>query len=131
MKILVVEDKKVVQEKLQAVLTSQGHSVDIAINGLDALAKVQKADYQLYIIDHLMPLMNGIQLTKNLKNNPVYTDIPVIFMTTQGTHTLKTFPEFEFFHAVIDKPIDEQHFIEMLAEFSPASSEYQTLQLNA
>jgi len=32
---------------------------------------------------------------------------------------------------VIDKPIDEQHFIEMLAEFSPASSEYQTLQLNA
>lgn len=131
MNILVVEDKKVVQEKLAGLLTSQGHSVDIAINGLDALEKVQKADYQLFVIDHLMPLMNGIQLTKNLKNNPSLVNAPVIFMTTQGAHTLKNLPEFEFFHSVIDKPIDEALFNNMIAEFTPSITEYETLPLNA
>jgi len=130
MKILVVDDNKAVQEKLAAFLTSKGHSVDLANNGLDALGKVQQADYQLFVIDHLMPLMNGVQLTKNFKNNDKYADVPVIFMTTQGTQTLKSLLEYSLFDRVIDKPIDEQDFSNAIEELNVTELDCSTLQVN-
>jgi len=130
MKILVVDDNKAVQEKIAALLISQGHSVDLAINGLDALGKAQQADYQLFVIDHLMPLMNGMQLTKNLKNNEQFSDVPVVFMTTQGTQTLKNLVEYSLFDKVIDKPINEQTFLTALKELTVTELDCPTLQVN-
>lgn len=130
MKILVVDDNKAVQEKIAALLISQGHSVDLATNGLDALGKAKQADYKLFVIDHLMPLMNGVKLTKNLKKSALFSDVPVIFMTTQGTQTLKKLVEFSLFDKVIDKPINEQNFLTVLAEFTVTELDCPTLQVN-
>jgi CheY-like chemotaxis protein len=131
MRILVVDDNKAVQEKIAELLISQGHSVDLAINGLDALGKAQHADYQLFVIDHLMPLMNGVQLTKNLKNNCDFSSTPVIFMTTQGTHTLRNLVEFSLFDKVIDKPINTDDFLTTLNELTVSEVDCSTLQVNA
>jgi CheY-like chemotaxis protein len=131
MNILVVDDNKTVQEKLATLIISQGHNVDLAINGLDALGKAQQGNYQLFVIDHLMPLMNGVQLTKNLKSNQQFSSVPVFFMTTQGSHTLKELAEFSLFDRVIDKPIDEEHFLTILTEFSGAHFESEALQANS
>ena len=131
MNILVVDDNKAVQEKLAALIISQGHNVDLAINGLDALGKAQQGNYQLFVIDHLMPLMNGVQLTKNLKANQLSSQVPVIFMTTQGIQTLKNLVEFSLFDKVIDKPINEACFLTILSEFSSAAFADETLQVIA
>jgi len=131
MNILVVDDNKTVQEKLAALIVSQGHNVDLAINGLDALGKAQQGNYHLFVIDHLMPLMNGVQLTKNLKSNQLFSSVPVFFMTTQGSHTLKELAEFSLFDKVIDKPIDEDNFLTILSEFSGTQFESQTLIVNS
>lgn len=131
MNILVVDDKKTVQDLLSELLISQGHSVDKAINGLDALGKAQQGNYQLFIIDHLMPLMNGLQLTKNLKNIPELADRKIIFMTTQGSHTLKALPEFPLFDSVIDKPINKELLLNLITEFSDSSFESDGLQVNS
>jgi two-component system chemotaxis response regulator CheY len=131
MNILVVDDNKAVQEKLAALIISQGHNVDLAINGLDALGKAQQGNYQLFVIDHLMPLMNGVQLTKNLKANQLSSQIPVIFMTTQGIDTLKKLVEFSLFDKVIDKPINKEYFLTILSEFTAADFEVETLQVIA
>lgn len=131
MNILVVDDKKTVQDLLTELLISQGHNVDKAINGLDALGKAQQGNYQLFIIDHLMPLMNGLQLTKNLKNIPELADTKIIFMTTQGSHTLKALPEFSLFDRVIDKPINKELLLSFITEFSDSSFESEGLQVNS
>ncbi len=131
MNILVVDDKKAVQDKLATLLTAQGHNVDLAINGLDALAKIQHGSYQLFVIDHLMPLMNGVQLTKNIKANPELVHLPVIFMTTQGTNSLKSLAEYSLFDKVIDKPIDEVSFFSAITEFSADKFESSSLHANA
>ncbi len=131
MNILVVDDNKTVQEKLASLIISQGHNVDLAINGLDALGKAQQGNYQLFVIDHLMPLMNGVQLTKNLKANQLSSSVPVFFMTTQGTHSLKELAEFNLFDKVIDKPIDEEQFLTILSEFSDIHFESAALQVNS
>ncbi|PKI17084.1 response regulator [Colwellia sp. 12G3] len=131
MNILVVDDNKAVQEKLAALIISQGHNVDLAINGLDALGKAQQGNYQLFVIDHLMPLMNGVQLTKNLKASQLSAQVPVIFMTTQGIHTLKKLVEFSLFDQVIDKPINEERFLSILSAIAGTDFESETLQVNA
>ncbi len=131
MKILVVDDNKTVQEKIVALLVSQGHSVYSANNGLDALGKAQGADYELFVIDHLMPLMNGVQLTKNFKSSALLSHVPVIFMTTQGVHTLKNLVEFNLFDKVIDKPINEEQFLITLEDFTGSSLDYESQQVNA
>jgi len=131
MNILVVDDKKTVQDMLTEILISQGHTVDNAINGLDALGKAQQGNYQLYVIDHLMPLMNGLQLTKNLKKIPELADIKIIFMTTQGGDTLKVLPEYALFNSVIDKPIDKEKFLSLITEYTVPAFECQTLRINS
>ncbi|KGJ96315.1 response regulator [Colwellia psychrerythraea] len=131
MNILVVDDKKTVQDMLTDLLISNGHTVDKAINGLDALSKAQQGNYQLFIIDHLMPLMNGLQLTKNLKNNPELANTKIIFMTTQGSQTLKTLAEFPLFDSVIDKPIDKTQLLNLITQFTDEKFDCESLQVNS
>ena len=117
MNVLVVDDNIAVLEKLISIITAQGHCVDSAVNGLDALGKTQSTLYDLYIIDHLMPLMNGIKLVKNLKTNPITVDIPIIFMTTQGMAAVKNTVEFPLFNTVIEKPIKDEELLNALTHF--------------
>jgi CheY-like chemotaxis protein len=126
MNVLVVDDNKVVQEKLVSCILSRGHCVDSAVNGLDALGKIQATHYDLYLIDHLMPLMNGIKLVKNLKANPITSDIPIIFMTTQGVSALKNIVEFTLFNTVIEKPINNDELLTILTDFE--NNNFQSLE---
>ena len=111
MNILVVDDKKSVRDCISEFLTSLGHTVSMAVNGLDGFEKAQQAPFQLYIIDHLMPLMNGVTLSKNLKQTPSCAGIPILFMTTQGKASVENSSEITLFDRIINKPLDEAEFI--------------------
>ncbi len=110
MNILVVEDKKNVRDYVSNFLTSLGHTVRTAANGLDGFEKAQQASFSLYIIDHLMPLMNGVTLAKNLKKTLFCANTPILFMTTQNITSIKSLPEFHLFDGVISKPLNEVEF---------------------
>ena len=114
MKILVVDDKKSVREYASNLLTQSGYTVTTAVNGLDGFEKAQKEEFNLYIVDHLMPLMNGVTLTKNLKQSPSCTEIPILFMTTQSTDSVESLPEYKFFNDIITKPLNEDKFISII-----------------
>ena len=111
MNILVVDDKKSVRDFVSQLLTSLGYKVTTAENGLDGFEKAQKNSFQLYIIDHLMPLMNGITLSKNLTQTPLCANSPILFMTTQGKKAIEHLPEFSLLNSVINKPLNETEFL--------------------
>lgn len=111
MNILVVDDKRSVRDFIDKILTALGHTVSTAVNGLDAFEKAQQAPFHLYIIDHLMPLMNGVTLSKNLKHTSLCAEVPILFMTTQETKGIEKLPEFNLFDSVIKKPLIEAEFI--------------------
>lgn len=111
MNILVVDDNKSVRENISKLLTSVGYTITTAVNGLDGFEKAQKESFHLYIIDHLMPLMNGANLTKNLKQTPFCASTPVLFMTTQNKQSVENLPEFTLFNDVITKPLNETKFM--------------------
>lgn len=115
MHILVVDDKPSVLESLTHILQQQGHSCETANNGLAALEKTQEGMYDMFIIDHLMPVMNGIQLCKNLSQSSTHNDKPIIFMTTQDKNTLLSSPEMSSVAHILEKPILENDLINILS----------------
>jgi CheY-like chemotaxis protein len=118
MNILVVDDKQSVLDLLSNILVPVGYCVQTACNGLDAFEKAQQQNFDLFIVDHLMPVMNGVQLTKNLKQHQPTSSTPVVFMTTQGIESAKNLPEYSLFDAVIAKPINEDLLINVITTLS-------------
>jgi two-component system chemotaxis response regulator CheY len=106
MYILLIDDKQPILDFITPLLIDSGHIVETASNGLDAYEKAQKQSFDLYIIDHLMPVMNGLQLSKNLLNNSYTANTPIIFMTTQNTVEVTALTRSLSFEAIIAKPIE-------------------------
>jgi YesN/AraC family two-component response regulator len=82
-KILVVEDDLILSENLSSILEIEGFQVYSASNGLDALKLIKSKRVALILSDISMPVMDGIELLKNIKSNKNYTHIPFIFLTAK------------------------------------------------
>ena len=82
--ILVVDDEVVQIETLSRGLRSQGFQVDHALNGNEALKKIQDklTKVDMVITDYAMPGMNGLSLLKNIRKSE--RNLPVIMMTAYG-----------------------------------------------
>ncbi|MCA9581241.1 MAG: response regulator [Myxococcales bacterium] len=82
--ILVVEDDKELAVLIQRMLGTIGE-VQMAANGQEALALLQKGKprFNLVVTDVAMPQMDGFQLSRSMKNDPVLSTIPVIMLTAR------------------------------------------------
>ncbi len=80
-RVLVVDDNAQNLELIVAYLDSLGVQVDTAADGLEALEKVQAADFSLILLDIMMPKMSGFEVCPKLKNDPKTRNIPVIMVT--------------------------------------------------
>ena len=83
-RILLVEDDAAQRVGLQQLLTSWGYTVDVASNGVEALAKVNEARPTIVLSDLIMPGLGGLDLLKKLKQQDEL-DLTVVLMTAQGT----------------------------------------------
>jgi len=79
--ILVVDDMLENTTLLARILTSSGYKVQTANNGLDAIQSAQKAPPDLILLDISMPILDGIETCRQLKQNQRTSDIPVIFIS--------------------------------------------------
>ncbi|MBI4178769.1 response regulator [bacterium] len=85
MKILVVDDEPDMRTMLEAVLSSSGHEVELASNGLEALAKIPDTMPDLILLDiHFPGYLSGIDICRRIKKNPDYASTEVIIMTADG-----------------------------------------------
>jgi signal transduction histidine kinase/DNA-binding NarL/FixJ family response regulator len=79
--ILVVDDRAPNRDYLATVLGYYGHTVAEAADGVEALASIRQARPALVITDLLMPNMDGEELARHLRDDPLTKDLPVIFYT--------------------------------------------------
>jgi two-component system cell cycle response regulator len=77
--ILVVDDEKPICEFLSEALQHLGHRVDTAINGVEAIDKVQHGDFSIVITDIIMPRMDGMELIRRLVED--HKNVNVIAIT--------------------------------------------------
>src|SRR5215510_7072009 len=83
-KILVVDDEVKNVKLLEALLLPRGYEVVIASNGEEALRQVQQERPDLILLDIMMPVMDGFEACKILKDNADTRLIPIVIMTALG-----------------------------------------------
>ncbi len=79
--ILIAEDDAVHQEFIREFIENAGLSVDIADDGITAVAKASQGRYDLILMDVLMPGLNGIEATQRIRALPEQPQIPIIATT--------------------------------------------------
>jgi CheY-like chemotaxis protein len=80
-KILIVDDEQLNLEFFEVMLTKLGFVVEKANDGVEALEKVKHFCPDLILLDNIMPRMSGWEVTKTLKNDPKYRDIPIVMFS--------------------------------------------------
>lgn len=112
--ILVVEDNKDIRDYLTNELKSK-FQVSTAANGKEALDFLSKKNVQLIISDIMMPVMDGIELCREIKNNLEYSHIPVILLTAKNSLPSKIEGLESGADAYIEKPFSME-FLQAQAE---------------
>jgi len=86
--ILIVDDVEDNQRIVTTILEKEGYNTKIASDGLTALRLVKEIDFDLILLDIMMPIMDGIQTCRYLKVEPKSAQIPVIFLTANTEREL-------------------------------------------
>ena len=81
MKILVVDDEKVIVKGIMFNLRTEGYEVDGAYDGEQALSLVDKDEYDLLILDVMMPKLDGIQTCMRIRE---FSNVPIIMLTAKS-----------------------------------------------
>jgi two-component system KDP operon response regulator KdpE len=108
MQILVVDDEPQITRVLRTSLQSNGHEVTVAHDGTEALAQFLKAQPELVITDLAMPGMNGIELTREIRER---SKVPVIVLSVRGNDASKVEALDEGADDYITKPFSIQELL--------------------
>jgi len=83
MRILLVDDETELTEPLTQVLSRQGYQVNVADNGLTGLELATQQDYDLIILDWMLPHHSGVEICQELRS--LGTTTPILFLTAKDT----------------------------------------------
>jgi len=113
MKILIVDDEREFVEFLKDRVVGKGHSAETAYDGESALELIKANNYDLVFLDHNMPGLTGLELTKYIKGNDLkpktvmitgYEEIDGFFMEKMGVDEYLTKPvKIENIDNILDK----------------------------
>ncbi len=81
MKILVVDDEKLIRTVIKEYCLNSGFLIDEAASGVEALEKIKTNDYDLMVLDIMMPKMDGFSMLQEL---PTEKRIPTIILSARG-----------------------------------------------
>lgn len=80
-KILIIEDEKMVNYFLETRLKKEGFSVEIALNGQEALHKVYNKGYDLILTDMMIPNISGLELIMRIKKSELNSNVPILVLS--------------------------------------------------
>ncbi|MDX1520160.1 MAG: response regulator transcription factor [Anaerolineae bacterium] len=84
-RILVVDDEPNIREVVELYLRREGFEVEVAADGAAALAAIERKIPDLIVLDLMLPLVGGIQVTRALRQGDI--DIPIIMLTAKGNES--------------------------------------------
>ena len=80
-KILVVDDEKLIVKGIRFSLEQDGLEVDCAYDGQEAYEKAQETEYDMVLLDVMLPKMNGFEVCQAIRE---FSDMPIVMLTAKG-----------------------------------------------
>ena len=82
-RILIVDDEEDIRESLETLLTIEGYSVDMAVNGTTGLDRMARSSYDLVLLDLMMPDKSGMEVLAEVRQRDRET--PIFLITAYGS----------------------------------------------
>ncbi len=119
--ILLVDDNEMNRKVGLALLEPLRMNIDTATNGREALDMVMKNKYDLVFMDHMMPEMDGIEATREIRKleDEYYRTLPVIALTANATSEAKEMFQREQMNDFVAKPIQMGEILKCLRRWLP------------
>lgn len=114
MRILLVEDECITRESARLSLEDAGHTVTAVENGKRALQATQSSEYDVILMDIKMPVLDGIEAAKRIRQlpSPIRT-VPIIAITAFDKFDLKNFDAAQF-NGYIEKPYNRLDLLQQV-----------------
>jgi signal transduction histidine kinase/HPt (histidine-containing phosphotransfer) domain-containing protein len=105
-KVLIVDDMDMNLYVAKGMLSPYGLQIDTALSGPEAIEKVKRSEYDLVFMDHMMPKMDGMEATQEIRKlGGVYEKLPIVALTANAVAGMKEMFLSSGFNGFISKPI--------------------------
>ena len=112
--ILAVDDSASMRQMVCFTLKSAGYNVVEAVDGQDAWEKASQRNFDLVLTDQNMPRLDGIGLTRKLREHPKFKTIPILILTTESSDQMKQAGRSAGATGWLVKPFDPNKLIEVI-----------------
>ena len=112
--ILAVDDSASMRQMVAFTLKNAGYDVVDAVDGIDAWHKTTQRRFDLVLTDQNMPNLDGIGLTRKLRDNANYASTPILILTTESSDQMKQAGRAAGATGWMVKPFDPAKLIEVV-----------------
>jgi len=116
--ILIVDDSASMRQLVSFALRDAGYEVIDAVNGKDALGKLNGGKVDMVVTDLNMPEMDGIELIKQLRNTHAHRFTPIVMLTTESQESKKQEGKTVGASGWIVKPFTPEQLIDVVRKFA-------------
>ena len=120
-KIIAVDDAATIRNMVSFTLKGAGHEVREAGDGREAIELLKQSTVDLVITDVNMPIMDGLELTRQLRALPAFARIPIILLTTESDPAKKLLGRAAGATGWIVKPFSQEQLLALVAKVLPAA----------
>jgi two-component system chemotaxis response regulator CheY len=114
--ILAVDDSASMRKMVSFTLVSAGYKVVEAVDGQDAFEKAQAGGIDLVLTDQNMPRMDGLSLTRKLRDSAQFKTTPILILTTESSDQMKMAGRAAGATGWLVKPFDPAKLIEVIGK---------------
>ncbi|MCB9060828.1 MAG: response regulator [Halobacteriovoraceae bacterium] len=119
--VLVVEDNEINSKMLRKLLEKNGHTCKVAFNGQEAIEMVRKFQFDLILMDLLMPVLDGYEATRQIRKMKSRSDLPIYAVTASAENDIKLACQECGMNGIITKPFNISEVVRILNSTKKAS----------
>jgi DNA-binding response OmpR family regulator len=119
-RILITEDEPNIVESLTFILNRAGYDVSSVADGETAMQHLRSNPPDIMVLDVMLPKLNGFEVLKLVKSDPLLKSLPVLILTAKGqTHDRQLAEEIGA-NAFVTKPFSNRDIIDQIQKLCPA-----------
>ena len=115
--VMVVDDSVTVRRVTQRLLLRERYQVVLAKDGVDALEQMQDFAPDIMLVDIEMPRMDGFDLTRNVRSDPRYKDVPIVMITSRTADKHRNMAMALGVNVYLGKPYQEEELLATIRRF--------------